>query len=112
MKNMDKLCDYLNKYTRDFIVVDKNVSPVFNKGFSDEFTVDISDDDVIASYKYPDGNVKVFWGGSIRFTMHGIDCVLLTECHTGSDDLLVLYNNMGYAYGVRLVQYGDQYVHI
>ena len=105
-----KLVDYMHNYTKDFIVVDRDKT--FHGGMLDEFTVTLAPNEIIASYAYPDGSTKVFWGGDVRFVLHGQDCVLLTECENGSDDLIVMYNTQGYAYGARVVHYGDQYVHI
>lgn len=118
MANMDKLTEYMQKYTRDFVVFDQPGIKSLHEGMLNQFDIVIEPGQIIASYKYPDGEIGVFQGGEIRFDMHGEKCVLLTESlgygkHSG-DDLIVFYKN-GYensASGCASVSYGTKYVRI
>lgn len=109
MKEEELLFDHLKKYTRDFVVVDK--SQAFNIGLSTEFFVNLEPDEIVASYKFDDGTVKVFWGKKdTRITIHGNSCILLTECENGSEDLLLFEDDYGIC-GACPVWYGSHYVH-
>ena len=112
---MDKLIEYMQKYTRDFMVFDQPGIKSLYGGLSNQFDIVIEPEQIIASYKYPDGEIGVFQGGKIRFNMHGQECILLTESLSygkhSSDDLVVFYKN-GYASGCASVSYGAKYVRI
>lgn len=112
---LKKVVEYMQKYTRDFKVIDRPGKHTLHKGFSNEFDFTLDEGEIIASYKYEDGEVGVFWGGQIRFILHGEVCVLLpdgiTAPHHSGDDLMIFYRN-GYADAASSVSYGPKFAHI